>query len=375
MSDEILILPASNSGIHAGTGFEFQKHCALYLLLDNYGDWNSKNYFISIESYDDFMFCFFDSDNINYELIQTYQAKKSSATWSLTAELYVILNKIKEAGLCINKELTSRNISFAQENFFVSNSLIKLDPDNKGKKKENKESSIKINETNSIVKYSNLSDNLKDKILNGLKSLSDNQNLTKEDISSLSFMYIDLAKTFKNQKENLIGKISEIFGKQVQDHSAAYTALLDLFRGIELSFNQGNKLSFGDPKKILTSKTINDAFNIITTQSKAFEFWRSHKDLLAPALLLPKKEHQKFESDFNNAFDLFKDMNQVEHKKIYDFVAMSFEEVQLDCYTDHDCILKILTKYNEKNSTFFEDVTLKAIIYAAYFEVSNKNDN
>lgn len=375
MSDEILILPASNSGIHAVTGFEFQKHCALYLLLDNYGDWNSKNYFISIESYDDFMFCFFDSDNTNYELIQTYQAKKSSATWSLTAELYVILNKIKEAGLCINKELTSRNISFAQENFFVSNSLIKLDPDNKGKKKENKESSIKINETNSIVKYGNLSDNLKDKILNGLKSLSDNQNLTKEDISSLSFMYIDLAKTFKNQKENLIGKISEIFGKQVQDHSAAYTVLLDLFRGIELSFNQGNKLSFGDPKKILTSKTINDAFNIITTQSKAFNFWRSHKNELAPKLHLPMKEHDRFENNFNDSFDLFKDMKQIEHRKIYDFVLAYIDRVSENSYTEIDCIYKLINKFNSMNTSYFDNATLSAVIYAAYFEVSNKNDN
>lgn len=321
------------------------------------------------------MFCFLDSDSINYELIQTYQAKQSSATWSLTTEFYKILDKIEKVKASIKEELSNKNISVTQENFFISNYSIKLDPDNKGEKKENKESSVRINETNSVVKYSNLSDNLKDKILTGLKSLSDNQDITKEDISSLSFMYIDLAKTFKNQKENLIGKISAIFGKQVQDHSAVYTALLDLFREIELSFNQSNKLSFGDPKKILTSKTINDAFNIITTQSKAFDFWRSHKNELALQLRLPIKEHKRFENDFNNSFDLFKDMNQVEHKKIYDFVATNFEEVQLNCYTDHDCILKLLTKYNEINSTFFEDVTLKAIIYAAYFEVSNKNDN
>lgn len=369
------ILPASNSGIQAITGFGFQKHCVLYLLLDNYRDWKNKNYFISIESFDDFMFYFFDLDNVNYELIQTYQAKKSSTTWCLTTDFYKIIDKIRKVNTSIKEELTSENISGIQENFFISNHLIQLDPDNKGKKKEEKEPSVKINETNAIVKYTDLSDNLKNKILAGLKSLSDNQNLTTDDIRGLSFMYIDLSKTLKNQKDNLIGKISTLFGNLINDPRAACDALLSLFREIESNFNQGNRLSFEDKYKTLSSKSISDAFNIITTKSKSFDYWRSHKDLLAPALLLPRKEHQKFESDFNNAFDLFKDMNQVEHKKIYDFVAMSFEEVQLDCYTDHDCILKLLTKYNEKNSTFFEDVTLKAIIYAAYFEVSNKNDN
>lgn len=369
------IVPYSNFGIHAETGFEFQKHCALYLLLDNYSDWKYKKYFINIESYDDFMFYFLSPDDINYELVQTFQAKKSSGVWLLNKNLYDVINKIKQAGNYVKDGLSINGVKFVQENFFISNGAIRLEVDNKRSKQEESKSTILVNEVTSIVKYCDFPEDLKKKILTGLKNFSGDQNVVNEDLNCLSFMHIDLSKTFKNQKENLVGKISTVFGSLVQDPKAAYDALLSLFREIELSFNQGNKLRFGDHKKTLSSKSISDAFNIITTKSKSFDYWRSHKDLLAPALLLPRKEHEKFENDFNNAFDLFKDMNQVEHKKIYDFVAMNFEEVQLNCYTDYDCILKLLTKYNEINSTFFEDVTLKAIIYAAYFEVSNKNDN
>ena len=68
-----------NAGVHNATGIEFQKHCALYIFLENYEDIKDKQFFICIEHHDDFIFCY-QNDHDVISAIDTYQAKKSSCS-------------------------------------------------------------------------------------------------------------------------------------------------------------------------------------------------------------------------------------------------------------------------------------------------------
>ncbi|PWB15761.1 hypothetical protein DCO44_05135, partial [Acinetobacter sp. AM] len=47
-----------NGGVDAQVGFDFQRNCALYLLLDDYDSFKEKNFFVCIEHHDDFLYCF-----------------------------------------------------------------------------------------------------------------------------------------------------------------------------------------------------------------------------------------------------------------------------------------------------------------------------
>lgn len=66
-----------NAGVHGAAGIEFQKHCALYLLFEEYDNLNDTKYFICIEHKDDFLFCYQDKEGLVHS-IDCYQAKKSS---------------------------------------------------------------------------------------------------------------------------------------------------------------------------------------------------------------------------------------------------------------------------------------------------------
>jgi len=50
----------SNSGVDGAGGYEFQKHCALYIFLEKYEDIKDSKYFICLEHYEDFLFCYLD---------------------------------------------------------------------------------------------------------------------------------------------------------------------------------------------------------------------------------------------------------------------------------------------------------------------------
>lgn len=72
---------AANSGVVALSGYEFQRNCALFLLLDNYDSFKDKDYFLCIEHYDDFLFCYRTADSTQVEKIEAYQAKKKQVLY------------------------------------------------------------------------------------------------------------------------------------------------------------------------------------------------------------------------------------------------------------------------------------------------------
>lgn len=349
--------PYANSGINAVNGFEFQKHCALYIFLEQYEEIKEKKYFICLEHHDDFLFCYLTQDEI-IEKIETYQAKKSSKKWTMNNQDFKdIIKKILKVGIDLNNDVSSKTDDYFHNLHFLSNYEISL-----SKNKDKKKIQNTINDGNETIKYNELYQEIKDELL----SLTDLK--TKNELENLSFKYIDINKTYDKQKKVLIGMFIDIFGTQVRDSKASVDALLLLFRDVENTLNQGNIITLMDETKRVESKQINNALNIITTQQKAFEEWKSKKNEYSKVLNLNPFNHKQFERAYENAFEYLKDLEQVEHQKIFTFI----KENVPDCSNDIECLEKIITKYKAMYSTQFDEMTIKAIILASYIQLKEE---
>ncbi|MEE0084854.1 MAG: hypothetical protein UE068_11600, partial [Paludibacteraceae bacterium] len=54
--------PHINAGVEGGSGYEFQRNCLIFILLDEYDYFREKRYFICMESADDFIICFLENN-------------------------------------------------------------------------------------------------------------------------------------------------------------------------------------------------------------------------------------------------------------------------------------------------------------------------
>ena len=77
-----------------------------------------------------------------------------------------------------------------------------------------------------------------------------------------------------------------------------------------------------------------------------------------------------FELHYENSFDKFKDINESEHNKIFDFVVNN-KSIFKSHFTDRACIASYHSKFNRERSTTLSELQLKAVIAAAYIEVKN----
>lgn len=343
----------SNSGVDGTSGYEFQKHCALYIFLEQYNEIKDCKYFICLEHHEDFLFCFLTNEELIAN-IETYQAKKSSKKWTITKEFEEIIQKILEVGVDLKNDKALKSKDYFHNLHFLSNHEISLLKTN-----SNKFQNI-INERNEEMKFDELHQEIKSKIL------SFTNTNTKNELNFLIFKYIDFAKTHKSQQQQLVGLFSDIFGKNINDHKASIITLLSLFRNAENTLNQGNIISLMDKSKRVDSKQINETLNIITIKQKAFDDWKSKKDVYAPILKISVKEHKHFEVEFENAFDYFKDLEAVEHQKIFNFIKI----IDLsNCYTSEEGLNKIVKEFSENQNTQFDQITIKAIILASYIQV------
>ena len=80
------------------------------------------------------------------------------------------------------------------------------------------------------------------------------------------------------------------------------------------------------------------------------------------------RQQKKFEQAFENSFDLFKDLEQTEHQKIFNFLKKQMNV--FDMYiTDKECIEAFYNKYNTEFNSQLSDIDIKAAIFAAYLEL------
>lgn len=185
-----------NSGTEALLGFEFQRNCALLLLLDNYKSYIDKNYFISIEHYDDFLFGFRDAANQQIEYIKSYQAKKlSGSKWTISA-LAEPTGKMLDVGASIHSDIAGKAPDFRTDLIFVSDRTIELKSDNLNKDNNKKATydieSIKVDSP--YVPFKELSTILKGKIRDSVNDYSEH-NYDDIEFDALGYEWVDLPKT------------------------------------------------------------------------------------------------------------------------------------------------------------------------------------
>ncbi len=354
--------PEVNAGVHANIGMDFQKNCTIYLFLEKYHHLKNQKYFIILEHLEDIIFGYLDNPT-ELSKIETYQAKKSSSKWTNSGVLGII-KKITETGQSILNDPHPKTNDFDQENFFVTNNTIEL------KCKVNKQWNVcLINESTENLRYSELDQNLKNKVEKGSLDI----NFTPENISNLdtlNFRFIDLGRTPKAQLEQLNGKFVSVFGNNITDHLAALQTFYYALVEIEREFNQGNVAKLSDNKKRIESSEIVSIINVLTNKKKAFDFWREKKDELCQELNINLSEVTMFELHYENSFDKFKDIKESEHQKIFEFVSKN-KGIFKSYITDRTCIAHFHSKFNKEKSSTLSKLQLKATIAAAYIEVKN----
>ena len=358
-----MIDKTANAGTSAQNGFALQRNTALYLLLENYKTkFKGEKYFICLEHHEDFLFCFLNKKD-EVEIIEAYQSKKKSpTTWSLNTELFEIIKKILKVGQNLILDKITKSPTYKHYLFFVSNQTINL----KIKEKEPPISvSESIKEDNPLVKYSTLNQKIKDKITGGIT-----EKTLHSELDNFGFVYVDLNRTASKQKNELIGQLYEVFGDSILNKKAAIETLISLFQEIELTYNSGNIIELLDESKRVSSDTIDNAFNILISNSKCFNYWRSKEREISIALEIKPYESEKFELDFKSAFDLFKSIKEAEHKKILDYVKSNY--TRCTTYTLEDNVNELMVMFKKQESTIFTNLTFKAVFFAAYFEATFK---
>ena len=158
-----------------------------------------------------------------------------------------------------------------------------------------------------------------------------------------------------------------VFGDKVIDHKAALETLFTIFHSVESTLNQGNIAKLSDKTKRIESTRINIVINIITTKKKAFDLWRKKTDEISSKMQIPILDQQNFKLHFENSFDKFKDLKEIEHQKIYQFVKSKKSEFNT-YFKDEDCLGFLLSSFKSSNNTQLSDIQLKSAIYAVYIE-------
>lgn len=354
--------PYINSGVEGGTGYEFQKNCLIFILLDEYDNFRDKEYFICMESADDFIICFLENNELKE--VRTYQAKKkSNGNWTITKMQDEIIPKMCEGGVMIQEDnsLPHAN-SYTQKLHFISNQIIKLD-------------SVICNETSEIIGYDELEEKTKKTIEKSISDFHTNEkkeygiDKILEQRKYLIFRFVDLNKKIKEQQNCLKGKIEEVFKSDVSSPQAALDTILRSLTISSTTYNENKQLNLSQKNKWVTSESIQDCFGTITTKSKFFERWRNRAKEICQSFNIPLKNRNLFENTCENSFEYFKDPNQIEHQKI---LTMATEMIKTsNACTEEDFVNELWDFNKSKLSSPFSEFEFKAIAYAAAIQLLN----
>lgn len=361
-------LKSDNSGVHGVLGHAFQKHCALYMLLSNYDEYKKEKYFISVELHDDLIFCFLEDDIVIK--VDAYQAKKQPVQWTLTKTFVSYVDSMLEVGKNILDDMRPKSADYVQRLVFISNGSMYLASDKPKKSESDRTTTSNLIDANTLnIKYLELDKKVKQKFVKNLILLS---RIDLSELENLEFQYIDLPKTYDEQKNCLMGKCENVFGKLVPDRKAAVDTMIAMFTDVEMTLNNANKAALMDKSKQVDSDKINETFNFITEKALGYETWRELRKDISKGLDISISKQKNFAFHYENAFDLFKDSTQLEHLRILEFVEENSK--LLDIYSDEaDCIVELANSYQSSKTTNLEGLEFKAAIYAAYIKVRGIN--
>lgn len=350
---------SSNSGVEGASGYSFQRCCVIFLLFEEYEIINIEDYFICLEHHEDFLFAFLD-DVGRLKNIDTYQAKKSRDDWSINDDLCEIIGKMTLVGKNLLNDNYPKCNGYQHALKFLTNKNILL----KSKKQKGiKQQTAKIQVTNRTTRYLDLHEDIKDNIQPRIIA----SNLEATQLGSIEFQYIDLPQSYTGWQRVLTGLSTEKFGINVNDHEAVISTLMRLLQNVEQTYNDNNLVMLSDQSKRLTRDKVNETFNMLTESKKSFDFWRQHSDQISTTLDIRLPIRRRAKELLENCFDYFKDIQQVEYKKIYRFV-----ETRTDIDEDHnseaDCIAELYSQYVQEFNPRLERHMIAFAIIAAYTE-------
>lgn len=361
---------AANSGIEAILGFEFQRNCALHLLLSNYANIKDREFFLCIEHHDDFLFCYRSDCLSKIEEIHSYQAKKLSASiWTIDQRFTEIIAKLLDVGNNLLNDLTPKSQNYSHKLTFISNSDIKLNykPSTKEKSNGKEEISHIINEQNSCCKYNEIPQDIKNKIHEKLNDFCTSQNIKyyNTELENMHIEWVDFPRTNEMQKNVLVGLMSSKFS-HVNDPSAAIELLLNLFRKVETTYNQKKIISLLDKTKRVEGNEIKKAIEIIETEQKAFKLWREYSTTLSQEFRVPIGIQKNHENYIKNTFELLKDMSNNEHQIIKNFVRKHNYSMRYHSY--HQMFSEYLLDIKNNHSTNLSDIDIFFSILCSFVE-------
>lgn len=309
-----------NAGVVASHGFEFQRNCALYLLLDDYDAYREKDFFLCIEHHDDFLFCFNSDDGV--EKINAYQAKKmSGGIWTIDERFAEIINKILNVGEDLRSDDIKKTVEYNHKLTFISNTEFELKFKPSQKNKDKKEVKIKINENYPVCNYEELHEDIKIKIEDKIKEhcLSKELKYNSIELGNFLIQWVDFPRNAKSQKIHLIGLMEDKF-PHIVDSKSAVDLLLNLFKEVELTYNNKHEAKLLDISKRVEGNVIKKAMDVIEIEQKTFNLWREISKDVMLKFKLPLKISRNAEIEIATAIELFKDMNNYEHQLIRDYI-------------------------------------------------------
>lgn len=352
-----------NGGVHTSTGIEFQKHCALYILFENYNALKNEKYFICIEHHDDVLFCHQGSMD-ELTLVKSFQAKKSSDKWGLTDSFFEILIKMAKTGLALEEDPIAKSPSYSHSLHFLTNHAISL---SLKQPKPKPPITVLVNESNSSIQFLHLPKEIQDELNGKLKDKLTPETKYLPQIDHISLAFIDLPKKSASQLNLLIGFFKTQVNPTIADADAAVKTLIDLFRKAETTINNGNIARLMDESKRVSSVKINDTIAIINNNQKAYNLWRSDGKEIAKKLSINVIEQMSMEKSIQDSFDFFKDLRQVEHRKVLSFTEHN-RAILYNSSSEVDCIEELYKKFTQEHNSPLSEKELKAAFIAAFIE-------
>lgn len=365
---------AANAGIDALLGFEFQRNCALYLLLNEYESFIGREFFLCIEHHDDFLFCFRTVCLTDIEEVHSFQAKKLSGNvWTINERFSELIAKILEVGNDLLNDPMPRSSSYTHELTFVSNTDIKLNytPTKQEKKDGKQQITHLLNEQNTRCRYNTIPTEIKEKISTQVDEFCQKKEVTyhKSELDNLNIQWIDFPRNKTTQKDALVGLMRRKFS-HVTDPLAAVDLLLSLFREVEAVYNQGKVITLMDTKKRVEGKEIKLAIDIIETEQKTFKLWRDFSTELSRKFKVPIGIQNNHENYIRNTFELLKDMNNNEHQIIKNFIREN--DYSMSYYSHDEMFDAYMSDIKNKNSMNLNDVDIFFASLCAFVEHHGK---
>ncbi|PVZ70623.1 hypothetical protein [Pelagibaculum spongiae] len=112
---------------------------------------------------------------------------------------------------------------------------------------------------------------------------------------------------------------------------------------------------------------------MMTESKKSFNFWRSYSKELAAQLEISLPIQRKSEELLKNCFDYFKDIEQIEYRKIYNFVK-DRTDIDEKHISEADCIVDMYKTYKKEFDPRLENHMVAFSIIAAYVETRGMDE-